>query len=519
MNRSLAPLLLVLSTLLIAGNAWAAPNLAQPDTSVQGLLDLVIDHSNEWSERLHGYAVTLLMSLAAIQLVWTFIPMVLKGADLGEIAHELVKFILVIGFFLALIQYSVEWAAAIVDSFRSAGATASGLERTLQPGDVFATAVEFSRAILASISFFSPGQALAISLSAILVLLCFAFIAAFMFVTLVESYIIINAAVIFYGFGGSQWTREFAIAPMRYAVAVGAKLFVLTLLIGLVVAAAKDWSEAFQNNEASVMTMVGLSLICAYLTKTIPELIGGMITGTSMGGGSSIGGMAAAAAAGATAAVATVATAGAAAPAATGALGAAGGSAGAGAAAGAASGAGGIAGGINSAMASGSATSGAATTSSGLGASTGGSAAAQASGARVGGSAVPSPKPVGSSSAPSSNSLQEAAKNAKKPSQDENQSVPSPSPQSTAEGSPSGKAAELASGLTRAAGIMSAISVPGMENAAGLSLDAHTPPPGADAEQLTTTADQPAETENNVIRPTQVTTLNVPGMTSGSDSQ
>ncbi len=43
--------------------------------------------------------------------------------------------------------------------------------------------------------------------------------------------------------------------------------------------------------------MVGLALVCAYLAKTIPELVAGMISGTSMGGGSAIGGMAAAGAA------------------------------------------------------------------------------------------------------------------------------------------------------------------------------------------------------------------------------
>lgn len=50
-----------------------------------------------------------------------------------------------------------------------------------------------------------------------------------------------------------------------------------------------EWSAAYTNDEASLMTLVGLSLVCAYLTKTIPELIGGMISGTSMGGGSAIG--------------------------------------------------------------------------------------------------------------------------------------------------------------------------------------------------------------------------------------
>ncbi|EKN48560.1 P-type conjugative transfer protein TrbL, partial [Pseudomonas viridiflava UASWS0038] len=284
--------------IFIAGNALADTNLAQPDTSVDGLLDLILNQSGQWSQRLHGYAINLFWLLATIQLVWTFMPLVLKQADIGEIAGELVRFILVTGFFLALIKYAVEWATAIVDSFRDAGAAASGLERALQPGDVFAMAVEFSRAILASISFFSPGQALAISLAAFLVLICFAFIAAFMFVTLVESYVIINASVLFFGFGGSQWTREYAIAPIRFALAVGAKLFVLTLIIGLILQASREWSAAYQNNEASVITMAGLALICAYLTKTIPDLIGGMISGSSMGGGSAIGGMATAGAAG-----------------------------------------------------------------------------------------------------------------------------------------------------------------------------------------------------------------------------
>ena len=52
------------------------------------------------------------------------------------------------------------------------------------------------------------------------------------------------------------------------------------------------------------MTMVGLTLVCAAIwLRLFPELIGGMISGTSMGGGSAIGGIGmAAGAAGAAAA-------------------------------------------------------------------------------------------------------------------------------------------------------------------------------------------------------------------------
>jgi type IV secretion system protein TrbL len=92
------------------------------------------------------------------------------------------------------------------------------------------------------------------AVSALIVLMCFTFIAALVFVTLVEAYVIINAAVLFMGFGGSQWTREYALAPIRYAVAVGAKLFVLTLIVGLIMQVSAEWSAAYTNDEASLMT-------------------------------------------------------------------------------------------------------------------------------------------------------------------------------------------------------------------------------------------------------------------------
>lgn len=507
---------------LIAGNALADTNLAQPDTSVDGLLDLILNQSGQWSQRLYGYAINMFWLLATIQLVWTFVPLVLKQADIGEIAGELVRFILVTGFFLAMMRYAVEWATAIVDSFRDAGAAASGLERALQPGDVFAMAVEFSRAILASISFFSPGQALAISLAAFLVLICFAFIAAFMFVTLVESYVIINASVLFFGFGGSQWTREYAIAPIRFAVAVGAKLFVLTLIIGLILQASREWSAAYQNNEASVMTMAGLALICAYLTKTIPDLIGGMISGSSMGGGSAIGGMATAGAAGAAAAIATIATAGAAAPAAAGALGAA--SGGAGATAGS-----GLAGAINSSFANAASSAGGGA-SSGVGASTGGGTTKgpiQAA-SKTGGS--PSDATSSRPAAESGKFSQHAAKQTGKATQaDENKGPQQPAPKGEAVRT-GDEISQAAGGTAKVLGVMASLAVPGMENAHASSLGSGSTFSVADDSQVaqnkeTETHSGPDGAESNVIRPASDTStnhgrlasLNVAGTASNND--
>lgn len=514
---------LVLASVFVSGDAMAATDLSHADTSVQGLLDLVLQQSHQWSGKLYDYAIRLFWLLASIQFIWTFMPLVMKQADFGEIVGELLRFVLVVGFFLAIMKYSVEWSSAIVDSFRDAAASASGLGRALEPGDMLAVALDFGRTMVKGISVFSPAKGLLIAVCAILVLACFAFIAAFMFVTLVESYVIINASVLFFGFGGSQWTRDFAIAPMRFTVAIGAKLFVLTLIVGLIVQSAKQWLAAYTNDEASLMTMVGLALVCCYLTKTIPDLIGGMISGTSMGGGSAIGGMAAAGAAGAAAAIATIATAGAAAPAAAGALGAAGSSGAAGA--GAADAGGGLAGAINSSFAGASSAGGAAPslgggTPIGVGANTGGGAVAKtasSAGVKTGGGAA-------TQSATPSSGTQQAAKQAGKATQsgDDNDQKATPKRGAVSSGN---ALSHAVNGGAKALGVIASMTVPGMENAHSASLGSGLPQPAHGDSSSLKSAAPAAEApgmESNVIQPDTNTSSNsgrtdVSSITSSND--
>lgn len=153
MQRSTFLALVSATLLLSAGSVMAAGDVTQSN-EMNGLLRMLYQAASEWSPRLQGYALKLLASLALIQLVWTFMPLVMKQADLGEVIGELIRFFMVIGFFYAVIEHSVPWATAVVDSFREAAGTASGLGRALQPGDMFAVAVNFSRTIVDGISLF-----------------------------------------------------------------------------------------------------------------------------------------------------------------------------------------------------------------------------------------------------------------------------------------------------------------------------------------------------------------------------
>lgn len=462
MNQRTRLTLLVLcavaGVMLLIGSADAQTNLHNGSAAYAGLLELIQSSANSWAARLRGYAIHVFWALAVIQLVWTLFPLVMRQADFGELVGELLRFILVTGFFYALLMYSVDWGNAVVNSFRQAGAAAAGVSTGLKPGDIFGIGVSLAQ-LIGDAETWNPLAAMAIALSGVLVLLCFVFIAAFIGVTLIESYIVINASVLFMGFGGGQWTREYAIAMARYAVAVGAKLFVLTLIVGLVMQSVRDWQTAYNHDMASMWTMVGMAFVCAYLTKTLAELVHSLIMGTSLGGGHALGSMATAAAAGAAAAAATLA------------------SGGLGAAAAAASGTGGAAGSTGLAGAINSSLAGAASDvgrAGSVGASGMDSAAASLM-PRVGG---PPGRLVGGGSGGAATQ-----------------------PQGTQGTQPTPEAAfrrGVAATALRGTGVLAAMSVPGMEGAAGLSIGPPMPqapaPSGTDAPSDFTPSD-------NVIAP------------------
>lgn len=284
-----------------------AADLTDATATAESLLTLIKDSADAWADRLRDYALRIFWILATIQLVWSLYPLVFKQADIGETVGELVRFVLVTGFFYMLLAHSVDWAEAVINSFRQAGGEASGLGSSIYPGDMLGFAIEMGSKIM-SFETWNPFTALTVALAGAIVVLCFAFIAAFMGVTIIESYIVINASVLFMGFGGGSWTREYAIAMARYATAVGAKLFVLTLIVGLIMQSADTWMAAYgEGGDVSMWTMVGLGLVCAYLSKQVPDIVQGLITGTSFGGGHVLGAMATAGLVAATAGAGAVA--------------------------------------------------------------------------------------------------------------------------------------------------------------------------------------------------------------------
>lgn len=265
---------------IAAGPCLAAENAQE----VNQILQLYQQQAQAWQSTLLTFAQTLFWLLATIEIAMTGIRLTLKGADFNEWAAELVNQILFIGFFLALLTNSSTWANTIVQSFLSAASqavSASGAQSVNQPSDIFTIGLTLAQKVIGQTSIWSPGSSMGLILLAIVIMVCFGLITALYILTLVESYVVISAGVLFMGFGGSRFTKDFALKILVYAVSVGAKLFVLELLAGLGMQIFNQLVQNFQTDSTDLLICTGCAIVMLALTKIIPDMIQGLINGTS----------------------------------------------------------------------------------------------------------------------------------------------------------------------------------------------------------------------------------------------
>jgi len=273
--------------------ASTLPANAQTAATLDQIVSEFQQRSAGWEAALRSFALNTFAILATIELAWAGIRLAFRGADISEWLAEIVNQILFLGFFLALLQNSVTWGQAIVSSFRQAAGAAGG--GGIAPSDVFASGVELAQKVMSHVSLWAPGASAGLIISGLVIEVCFALIAAFMILALVESYLIISMGVVFMGFGGSRWTKDFAISTIRYTLSVGARLFVLQLLVSIGDGLITSWAATFQDlTAASLCILVGCSIVMLALVKVMPETMQQMVNGSSMAHGSALVGAAAA---------------------------------------------------------------------------------------------------------------------------------------------------------------------------------------------------------------------------------
>lgn len=268
----------------------ASPLMAQvpEDNILDGIVTKYRDAVGPWRTVLASYTERLFWMLVTIDFTWTGIELLQRKADFSEVMAEIMRCVMIIGFYLMLIQHSDTWNQAIIDSFRKAASDANaaitGKNMGVNPSDIFDAGIEIALRMTKASAYSSVGLMVATAIAALFIVAIFAVITGQVVIALVEMYIALGASVILLGFGGSRWTRDFATNQLRYVVSVGVKLFGLQLIVGIGGLFVTTWFETYAQSWSQVIVLLGASIILAMLTTTIPAIMQGLISGASAGG-------------------------------------------------------------------------------------------------------------------------------------------------------------------------------------------------------------------------------------------
>lgn len=205
---------------------------------------------------------------------------------MSSLWQEFLKRIIQIGFFYALLLHAHTWMPAIIKSFVMLGSHASHIDR-LDPSSIFSQGISIAGSVLVpleKLSLFSSGGIYLLGLiTALIVNVSFVIIAGELVVTLIESYLILGAGVLFLGLGSSRWTNNYTVSFFTYALNVGCKLLFLYLIIGVGANMAQHWGERLVETGSQSLSpfleVLGGSIVFLYVTHFIPSKAANILAG------------------------------------------------------------------------------------------------------------------------------------------------------------------------------------------------------------------------------------------------
>jgi type IV secretion system protein TrbL len=253
------------------------------------IMDQFRNQRIQWTTNVWVYANALFGILAVIEFAWSAAVMLLEKSDLQSWTSALVRKLMWIGAFYALLLNGRIWIPAIIDSFTQIGQNAAGLG-ALSPSGVFMQGLSLAGALMdgasSSAFFTNPGTSLALAFAALLIVISYTLITINFIVTLVESYLVVSVGFIFLGFGGSRWTAPYTERYIGLAVSIGIKIVLLYCLISAGFGLSLGWldeAQAIASSTRPAMTafdVMGGSLIFMMCCWQIPKLFAAVIGGS-----------------------------------------------------------------------------------------------------------------------------------------------------------------------------------------------------------------------------------------------
>lgn len=266
-----------------------APKVEQTTQDVDVLTSLLTTFktkANAWGPIIQGAALNLFKTLAIIEFAWLGIQAALKRKPVEELFTELILLVFLICLMLSILMHYSEWSNQIITSLNSL-AEQTGAPPS-NPTDVFKAGLLICAKMLDQASLWSPITSTGMFIVAIALVVTYALIAAEMILVKCQAYIVLNAGLILLGFGGSKFTKDYAINQIRYVLSVAMKLFLMQLLIGLSLSFIDDFLKVNVKNLQDIFVVLGASIIILVLVKILPDIVAGIVNGSNVPTGNSL---------------------------------------------------------------------------------------------------------------------------------------------------------------------------------------------------------------------------------------
>lgn len=265
--------------------ALAAPAEAQTIQAIDQILAEIQSRTGAWVAPLRTAALATFGALAGVQFAWSMIRAAMNKHDMAEVLGELVNQAIFLGFFLFMLLNAATFGAAIIDTFRLVARQAGGVG--VSPGEVLALGINLADQGIKGIGDLPYAAMPGAVICCLVMVVLFGVMAAQLLTSVAKSMFWTSAGVWYFGFGGSVWTKDYAVSMVRHLVAVGAELFTIQLLLSLCMGFFRAWATtppAGGVTFTSILIQLGCALVVMVMVWEIPKEAQRMISGSAING-------------------------------------------------------------------------------------------------------------------------------------------------------------------------------------------------------------------------------------------
>ncbi len=275
--------LIAIAVIALIGCLVSVDLLAQTieDNTIFGPLTEIESVMSAYQTGLTNILINTFWLLATIEFAFALLMLALHDEGIQGLFREIVIRTLFIGFFLALLQNGVAWAGNIIQTLTQLGSSAGGISE-LAPDQIVDLGIDLMKRSAFEFSIFDAGSSFALLIAAFITFLALLIVAANFALVLAEFYIVGYGGILLLALGGSRWTKDYAIAYLKYIFSAGMRIFIMLVVSGVGYTILNGRIQAMAvDNVGQWWAVLGFSVILAILASQAPNAITGLLSGIS----------------------------------------------------------------------------------------------------------------------------------------------------------------------------------------------------------------------------------------------